>query len=138
MTKTQAKTKIKNHLKNREHEPVTVTPALVKYWWRIFNCALFDNKLNPPNSILCRNFKDGYYGWCIGDPSKGDIVDIGIKSNMPSRKLMLTTIAHEMIHQWQIANGINNAHNMQFYGWRFKLMKLGLPLRTWIDNGEKD
>lgn len=131
MTKTQARKKIKAHLAKRSHQPVVVTRLTVKYWWRVLNVALFNSTLHPPEYIVCRNFKD-YYGWC--DLLDDGTVAIGIRLQMPTRLLMLATIAHEMIHQWQIANGHNNAHNTHFFAWKQTFNQLGLPLKVWIDN----
>lgn len=131
MNKRDAKNKIRKHLANRSDQKVTVTPATVRYWWKVLNVAIFSSKLQHPDQIICKNFKQ-HYGWC--DHQHDQSITIGIFRQMPTRRLMLATIAHEMVHQWQIENGYNNAHNKHFFKWKQPLQKLGLPLRVWIDD----
>lgn len=71
------------------------------------------------------------FGWCLG-PLHNNKVELGIHHSMPSRRIMLTTIAHEMVHQWQVENEYKHSHNKYFYQWRGPLSQVDIELKRWI------
>lgn len=122
------------HLEKRGDEPVTVTPDIVRYWCRVLNFAVFDGIMPLPHKIVCREFKNGFVGWCEGHNYSKD-VDIGIKTSLPSRRLMISTIVHEMVHQWQWIHTRTITHGQSFLQWRHIVRRrLGLKLDKEADD----
>lgn len=125
---------IKQHIKKRGDEfDVEVTPSMVLYWWARLNKTIFNGQLIPPQKIICRNFRDGDYGWC--SPYKhSSQVRMGIRRTMPDRKTFLTVLVHEMVHQWEHQQHKRMSHGYNFYRWKDLIKReLNLPLQQYID-----
>lgn len=130
MTQNEARSKIRNHLKRDGKKFLIVTERIVRYWWCICNKALFRGKLTPPDRIIIKQFKD-HYGYCEAD---NQTVTIGIHSDIGTRELFLTTLVHEMVHQWEYYVGHRMGHGKRFYAWQGRIKKhLGLDLDTEIN-----
>jgi len=133
MTKTEARTRIKNHLRNRgDHNDFHITPHFVLYWWRICNKALFDGKLPLPRDVIIKNFKHEMYGYCEGDKRKNS-VSLGIRAGIDSRRCFLTVLVHEMVHHWEFITYGRMSHGKNFYAWEKRVKRyLGLNLNEYI------
>lgn len=134
MNKVHARKKIKKHLKlNGEKYNFEVTPSLVMYWWHIFNHAIFDSKLIPPQQIECRNFHDGTLGWCRGYVSNRN-VKMGLRRKFTSKRVFLTVLVHEMVHQWEQLTNEKMTHGKNFYFWKPIIqVHVGLPLSEFVE-----
>lgn len=129
---------IKDYLRQKGQQSIgfDLTPAYVLLWWRVFNVAIFDNQLNLPHRIICRNFRDNSYGWC-DSWDNSDKVEIGIRRQLKNNRLFLNVLAHEMVHQaqWEIyGEHERHDHGKTFFAWK-PLLKThtGLCLRRWYD-----
>lgn len=134
MTRTEAQDKVRSHLTRRGKQFVNVTEPLVRYWWRICNVALFGGKLYSPQQVIIKQFKDCYgYCKCISK----DVVHIGISSDVGTRKLFLTALVHEMVHQWEHQTYGRMGHGKRFYAWQRRVHTyLGLDLNIDIDEAD--
>lgn len=115
ITRIEAQDKVRDHLDKRGNHFVTVTEHLVRYWWRVCNVALFHGKLYPPKNISIKKFKS-YYGYC--ESLNRNTVNIGISSDVITRKLFLTTLVHEMVHQWENQTHGRMGHGKRFFEWQ--------------------
>jgi hypothetical protein len=134
-TKTvAARQRIKSHLKKRGDEVEYITPSFALYWWYRLNHAVFRGILCPPKEIVCRNFRDGSYGWT--KPTYGsDDVTIGIRRELEDRKQFVIVLVHEMVHQYEWVHFKKMSHGHNFYDWAPLIKReLNLPLSEYIDD----
>ena len=130
----EARTRIKQHIKERGKDGIEVTPTFVLYWWHLLNHAIFGGILTPPKKIHCRNFRDNCFGWC--NLLSGHAVELGIRRELTDRKLFITVLVHEMVHQheWEINHDIPR-HGKSFLTWAPLIKRtLNLPLSQFIDD----
>lgn len=132
MDKIEARRKIKTHVRERgKDNNLVVTPTLVLFWWHLLNKAVFGGILTPPKRIEIKKFHD-CYGWCSGY-KRHRRVAMGIRSNINDRKLFLTVLIHEMIHQWEHETYGIMTHGQTFFEWQGKVKRhLGLELSVKI------
>jgi len=137
----QVKNALEKRAKVTDHRP---TVAQCQSWFNILNKGLFENSLKMPPFYI-RRLKD-CWGQCICawdarvvKVPEGNIphiehhsieyyIDMNYK--YPTWKDFVETLAHEMIHLWQmtIKKDKTANHNKSFYSWRSKLQKLNLGL----------
>lgn len=127
-----ARKKVKRHLTKRGKEQIIVTPRKIIYWWNVLNNAVFHGKLNKPIGIrLIRHHKT--YAWAI--PAKNGAIRITFQPTMPSRKLFLMVLVHEMVHAWDHLHDRYMRHGKHFRQWEYKIertttLKLKITLRN--------
>jgi hypothetical protein len=114
----------------------------VEYVYDLINQAVFDNELTKPNiklSSRCRK----YWGMCYGETipySSGSYCEIKLMDKWYCTQWMVTTLAHEMCHQyqWEIFSAERAekgkdrimSHGPSFYHKQLKLRDIGISLRT--------
>ncbi len=134
MTKTEAFKKIRNHLEKRSNHTVKPTERIIRYWWQVCNVALFDNKLYPPTISFTPKLKE--WGYCTID---GEEIEIGICPTIGTRGLLLATLIHEMVHQWEQQNYGWMGHGKKYRKWTVRIKKtLGLDIHILIDIDDDD
>ena len=122
MDSRAAKTKLKKHLdKYKADENFVITETLALYWWRVINRAAFNGKMETPKYFDIRGMR-GYWGECQGYIT-GE-VKISVNEAILNRELLIATIAHEMVHQWQWENYKKMNHTDSHYRrWSRKFKK---------------
>jgi hypothetical protein len=114
----------------------------VRAIYRLINREIFYNKLPMPK-IVIRRLRD-CVGICVGH--EGPIrktkshVTIHLSDAYYCRQWMVSTLAHEMVHQyqWDVYSNIrvkrgfprHMSHGPSFYIWRKKLAKHGIALKA--------
>lgn len=105
----------------------------VRSIYRLLNKYVFDNKLTmPPIEIgVCRK----YWGMCSGSfgfTKKGTKCRIRLMDKWFCVQWLVTTLAHEMVHQyeWDILQK-NMTHRQSFFMWKDKLDKFNIGLKTY-------
>lgn len=112
----KAKRKLKFHLDRYAHEDeFVVTERKAKYWFSVINKAMFDNKLPKPIKWDLKNLR-GCWGRCSG--GEGAEVTIGISTQIDSRGLFLATLAHEMVHAWELDSKGEMSHGKVYLKWK--------------------
>ena len=115
MNSRAAKKKLKLHLKKyKADENFVITESLVAYWCRVINRAVFQGKVDV-HKIQIRGMRK-FWGECDG-------WTIGINEQITNRELLISTIAHEMVHQWQWDNFGKMNHADTYLEWKKKFKK---------------
>jgi len=140
----QARNRVKQHVAKRGREKdIVITDRLVRYWWRILNDAVFYGYLEEPAKVhipkkFLRDAADSYaYLWgsqC--DPNRCHICEeynIAFHPTMPTRRLFIIVLVHEMVHAWQQkfdrATNDKTCHGKSFLIWQGRISRtIGLPL----------
>jgi len=122
------------------------TPMVCNYWYRKLNTILFNNRLGPVMIEIKRLHND--WGRCVADWDnrhcrKGTFDQrvipyhktevfyrIELHCKFPKWKDFIETLAHEMVHlyQMQVLNDPYSNHNENFYAFRNKFNSVGLRL----------
>lgn len=133
MDKIKARQRIRKHVKEKGRSAdFDVTPQFVLFWWHKLNAAVFNNALQPPRNIEIRNFRD-CLGWCKSHRKNKPYVSLGIYREMPDRKVFLTVLVHEMVHQWEHQNIGKMSHGQNFYMWKGRIKRnIGLDLDEYV------
>ena len=113
----------------------------VKALFRLINREIFYNRLPMPKFVLCRLYDA--IGMCSG--SEGPVrktksyCTIHLADRYYCRQWFISTLAHEMVHQyqWDVYSNIrvyrglprHMSHGPTFYIWRKKLAKYGIALK---------
>lgn len=107
--------------------------AEVKRTYNLINKYVFNNKLTrPPIKLkVCRQ----YWGQCIGsdyETRPGTFCTIEMMDKWFCVQWMITTLAHEMVHQyeWDILQK-DMTHRQSFFMWRDQLSKFNIDLKTY-------
>lgn len=114
----------------------------VKALYRLINREIFYNRLVMPKIVIRRLYD--VLGMCEG--KEGPIIKtkshctIYLSDRYFCRQWLISTLAHEMIHQyqWDILSNIrvqqgldrNMSHGPSFYIWKKKLQKHGIGLKA--------
>jgi hypothetical protein len=108
----------------------------VRYFYKILNYYVFDNKLSMPPIYLgiCRK----YWGMCIGSDQKtkpGTFCQFKLTDKWFCVQWLVTILAHEMAHQyeWDILRK-QMTHRQSFFMWKAKLAKFNIHLKTYHVN----
>jgi hypothetical protein len=107
-----ARQRIKDHLRRRGFEPITLTTSVVTHWWRVLNTAVFDGKLPTPVRVDLVQHRKAY-AWCY--PLANKRVRLSICPRLNSRRLFLTILVHEMVHAWEHLNELTMGHGPSFF-----------------------
>ena len=129
--------------KNVKHFTPTVEQC--QSWFRILNRGMFGSNLTQPTLVVRRMIYD--WGLCIADWDnrkcrKGTFNQriipyhvpiayrIELHNRYPTWKDFIETLAHEMVHlyQMQVWKDPYSNHNANFYSWRNKFKQHGLRL----------
>ena len=120
------------------------TPEQAVQWFRVINRGLFNSRLPMVEIQIKKLHKD--WGRCVANwdnrktpkgkfdqrkiPYHIDVeyyIELHVK--FPTWRDFIDTLAHEMIHLWQMNHiGDTGNHNKLFYSFRPKLNRLGLDL----------
>ena len=99
-------------------------------WYDHYNSAIFDNKLPKFDEIKIKRIH-GAFGQVVYTvyKTKPQHYTLEMLPKYPTKKIFLETLAHEMIHLYQmkLRNNTGN-HNKLFYSFRPKLNSIGLDL----------
>ena len=130
------KLRVKKALARRKNvKHFTPTVEQCQSWFRILNRGMFGSNLTQPTLIVRRMVKD--WGLCIADwdnrkcragtfnqrviPYHVPInYRIELHNKFPRWKDFIETLAHEMVHlyQMQVWNDPYSNHNANFYSWK--------------------
>lgn len=123
----------------------TYRPTLrqIKNLYKLINYEIFKNKLQIPEIKLIK--KSGCFGYCLGKGRwgspypTGSYCIISLNNKFFSKHWLITTLAHEMVHQyqWDIYSGKRKkqgkkpimSHGPSFYAWKSKFQKCGITLK---------
>jgi hypothetical protein len=140
----QVKNALISRSKIRNHKP---TMAQVHFWFNTLNKGIFNNRLVAPGFVLKR--LKGCWGQCfclwdgravkcpkdhlpVGQTHPSIKFVIELKTNYNTWKDFIETLAHEMVHLYQMTIDLDplSNHNANFYKWKnkFKTFHLGLSL----------
>ena len=136
MNRLEAKVKIRNHLKLKGNYWCDMTEALVTWWWRVINKAIFGSILPLPIRFEFRNFHNRIQGLCcpFGRCINGDVV-ICLRREYDTIYTFLTVLIHEMVHQYQWYTDKRITHGKTFYTWEQRVKTAtGLPLHEYVDD----
>ena len=133
MRKSEARKFVKTHIKKYEYYDVIVTEQLIKYWWRIFNYSLFDDKLPYPKKIIIRNFHNEVLGYCQKTTYENNVT-MGIRRTFESKKTFLSVLVHEMVHHYEQIFNQKMTHGDTFYAFEIKVKRYyGLTLSEYTE-----
>jgi hypothetical protein len=110
--------------------PYRVTNDAVKYWFRIINHEVWNDKLPMFNTIHIRPFVKNW-AMCIEDTDNPNETKyrLSIDIEFPSFQLFLNVLAHEMVHLYQFTQKDESEHHGDsFWKWEFILKSHGLTL----------
>jgi|TARA_B110000967_G_C18568753_1_gene403795 hypothetical protein len=107
----------------------------IKMYFTMINELVFDNKLSPFNKVLIKQLRhktEKIYGQVLTydwDRTGAREYQLHMIPYYKNKKDFACTLAHEMVHLYQMANeGDTGNHNQLFYSYRSKLNKIGLDL----------
>jgi hypothetical protein len=122
--------------------PYRPSKSDVRYVYEQLNWFIFDNKLRMPKIVLASNCRK-YWGMCIAETSinyTGSYCTIKLMDKWFCPQWMVTTLAHEMCHQYQWdVDGPKRArkgkdfimsHGPSFFLYRDRLAKYNISLKT--------
>lgn len=110
--------------------PYRVTNDAVKYWFRIINHEVWNDRLPMFNTIQIRPFVRNW-AMCIEDTDDPSHTKyrLAIDIEFPSFQLFLNVLAHEMVHLYQFMQKDDGEHHGDsFWAWEFPLKEHGLLL----------
>lgn len=141
MTKIKAKNKIINHIKKYgKNNKFKITNRIIKYWWKLINIAIFDNKLHS-TEFKIKNIASDTYAECEGfiyeDNEEIKILITINSSNILNREHFITVLIHEMVHSYQYLYLKNISHGKSFFDWKECIEEtLGLKLQMKINEND--
>ena len=105
----------------------------IKTFFKLFNSALFDNKLSPFGQVEIKDLKRQK---CIGQVvvlewkrAGTRLYKLEMLPSYPNKKDFLDTLVHEMVHLYQMQNlGDTGNHNELFWSFEPKVNYIGLRL----------
>ena len=111
----------------------TTTYKDIKEYFKLFNNAIFNNKLSPFGQV---EIKDLARQKCIGQVVVLEWKRAGTRlyrlemlPSYPTKKDFLDTLVHEMVHLYQMQNlGDTGNHNELFWSFESKVNYVGLRL----------
>ena len=141
------KIRVKNALKKREHiKAYRPSLPVAQSWFRTLNRGLFSGRLTEPHIHIgrlmgdwgrcCANWDNrktrrGTYDQRVIPYGKAPIdYAIELHSKFPSWKDFIETLAHEMVHlyQMQVMEDPYANHNQNFYSFKSRFKTHGLTL----------
>jgi SprT-like family len=117
---------VAEHLRKRGAEGVDPSPRFLRLWWGRLNRSFFKGRLRPCQLTHGRSEFPNCDGLCY--PLVAGLVHIHIDRAVKRRDDLLSTMAHEMVHQWQHQAGRHMGHGPDFQRWKARLAKHGLKI----------
>ena len=146
-TRRSIKFRVKNALKKRQHIKIyRPTLPVTQSWFRTLNRGLFSGRLVEPELFVKRLVGDwgrcvanwdnrkerrGTYNQRVIPYAKADIeYRLELHCKFPNWKDFIETLAHEMVHlyQMQVMEDPYSNHNHNFYSFRSRFKQFGLTL----------
>lgn len=122
MTKDQAVSIVKTHLKNKgDVKHVEITEKMVLYWWRMLNFAVFKGKLHKPAKIKLVKHREEW-AW-IGPYGQHNQIELSIHPIFKTKRLFLAVLIHEMVHAWEHQTHNCMGHGKRFYAWQNRVKR---------------
>lgn len=132
MNRTEAIKKIKQYIEH-DKKTIHINSQLAYLWWNVLNIAIFDSQLQKPKALICSNMHSKNLGECIPLVERWE-VQIKLWREMKNKRVFITVLAHEMVHQYQWLHYRRLSHGPKiFYNWVPKFKKAGLTLEKYID-----
>ena len=105
---------LKTHVRLRGEGEIVVCENLVNYWFTVINAAIFNNALPKPTVIIVNTNK--YFGMCISAGQGATIMKVS--TMVKNRKMLIATVAHEMVHinQWLTLQKMD--HGRDYLWWK--------------------
>lgn len=115
------KPSVSEHLAKAGHRAIVPTQSLLAYWHARLNRELFRGKLGKCQLTYGRTriIKEAVYGYYFEGR-------IHIDTRVKTKRVLICTLAHEMIHQLQDEHGRPTTHGKDFRAWQRKLAKKGV------------
>lgn len=115
------KPSVSEHLEKHGHKAIVLSPHLLAYWHARLNRELFRGKLHKCRLTYGRTrvIKDPVYGYYFEGR-------IHIDGRVRTKRALLDTLAHEMIHQLQDQHGQPTNHGKDFRAWARRLTPKGI------------
>lgn len=113
--------------------PFIATREVAEIVWHALNRAVFHGKLTFPDNISIRESKEKWWGVCVG-MQRGNRAGpyytkvIRLQRYWPNPKKFITTMAHEMVHQYEWEMLHDMTHGKTFFAWSEKLKEKGICL----------
>ena len=111
----------------------TTTYKDIRNYFKLFNMAIFNNKLSPFGQVEIKDLKRQK---CIGQVvvlewrrAGTRLYKLEMLPTYPNKKDFLDTLVHEMVHLYQMQNlGDTGNHNDLFWSFEPKVNYIGLRL----------
>ena len=119
LDRKSAQKKIKSHIERCDEKQdinsdnFVITKPLVLYWFHLANKAFFNNKLPVPIFEFRR--LRGTWGLCI---FKNNEYVITLSLDITSKKLLISTLLHEIVHQQQYFTTGTMSHAESYLKWK--------------------
>jgi len=133
-SKKVKKAYLKKALNNEETCKYDVSIGRLRFWYHVLNDVIFDGKLTNINFVIKNKITEGdwYAYFCYpynGTPEGDDVLYFCFSSKMPSLRVFINVLSHEMIHHHQYLNKLPVGHGPSFKCWSDKFKSLGLDLK---------
>lgn len=136
MTHEEARTFVKEHIKQRGGKKTDVTERLVRRWWNVLNVAVFYGRLHKPVKVEIKGIR-GCFAWAETNSKNKGRVNVRIQRSFLSKHLFLTILLHEMVHAWEHQHHTVMGHGKRFYAWKNRIKwTVGLDLDISHDEDE--
>ena len=108
--------------------PIVLSPTLLRYWYGRLNRELFKNSL--PRVLLQYGDATTFmgcsvYGYFMPDEQHPRI---HVDTRVVTRGMLISTLAHEMVHYYQHTHGLPLNHGRFFKQQAKRLLKHGITL----------
>ena len=110
--------------------PYVTTKRSINFWFKYINKQLFDDQLPPFDRIIIKKWLKKAIGQVCTYPDKNPKrFDLEMLKKYKTKKEFIDTLAHEMIHLYQMACRKDTGnHNKLFYSFKPKFKFIGLEL----------
>jgi hypothetical protein len=103
--------------------PVSIKKC--KYWFHILNYILFDDSLQLNFEFVIKNY-DNTKDLAMCYIYETQVYEIRMNHVYPNKIIFLNTLAHEMVHIYQLQNNQSFSHGPSFFSWKRNSPKMGL------------
>lgn len=124
---------LKAELGRLEFRPVL---ADVASWATVINLEVFGGRLDLQSiSFTVKPIRGKAWGLCHWYVDHS--IEIVLGEKFPSKAIFLNVLAHELVHAYQLQNGLPHGHGPSFWSWKAKFKQNGLHLAETIGAEEK-
>ena len=130
--KRRRRTHLERLVENDEENIYETCEEDCKFWFRILNREIFDEKLSSIDAFVVGRRRGSYAFYeCVIDTSNRSYLEskIFMNTSYKSKRFMVEVLCHEMVHHYQASNGEPLGHGPSFIRWRDKLNQKGLNLK---------